>query len=87
MVDNGDGAKKIWISEANMKVQNVCMDGFCATEQRQAELIKEAIDTWRSYPWAGVMTMYNYFGDPSFSLVRSDWSPTPAWFALRDYGK
>ena len=25
--------------------------------------IKEAIDAWRSYPWAGVMTMYNYYGD------------------------
>ena len=86
MVENGDGAKKIWASEANMLVESQCIDGFCATEQRQAEMIKEAIDAWRSYPWAGVMTMYNYYGHDGLSLVRSDWSPTPAWFALRDYG-
>ena len=84
MVDNGDGAKTIWVTEANMKLQDVCIDGFCATEQRQAELVKEAIDAWRSYPWAGVMTMYNYYGDTDFSFVRSDWSPRPAWYALRD---
>jgi hypothetical protein len=85
MVDNGDGDKKIWASEANMLVQNQCIDGFCATEARQAAMIKEAVDAWRSYPWAGVLTMYNYYGHDGLSLVRGDWSPTPAWYALRDY--
>jgi hypothetical protein len=85
MVDNGDGDKKIWASEANMLVQNQCIDGFCATEARQAAMIKEAVDAWRSYPWAGVMTLYNYYGHDGLSFVRSDWSPTPAWYALRDY--
>ena len=87
MVDNGDGAKKIWASEANMLVQGACIDGFCATEKRQAEMVKEAIDAWRSYPWAGVITMYNYYGHDGFSFVRNDWSPTPSWYALRDYAK
>ena len=85
LVDNGDGDKKIWATEANMLVQSDCIDGFCATEKRQAEMIKEAADAWRSYPWAGVMTLYNYYGHEGFSFVRNDWSPTPAWFALRDY--
>ena len=85
MLDNGDGDKKIWATEANMLVQTDCIDGFCATEKRQAEMIKEAADAWRSYPWAGVMTLYNYYGHEGFSFVRNDWSPTPAWYALRDY--
>lgn len=87
MVDNGDGDKKIWASEANMLVQSACIDGYCATEKRQAEMIKEAIDAWRSYSWAGVLTMYNYYGHDGFSFVRGDWSPTPSWYALRDYAK
>jgi hypothetical protein len=85
MSANGDASKRIWATEANMLVQSQCIDGFCATEQRQAELVKEAIDAWRSYSWAGVLTLYNYHGHSGMSLVRDDWSPTPAWYALRDY--
>lgn len=85
LVENGDGAKKIWGTEANMVVQSQCIDGFCATEARQGELIKDAVDAWRSYSWAGVLMLYNYYGHNGLSFVRSDWSPTPAWYALRDY--
>jgi len=84
MVAAGDGDKKIWATEANMRVQNQCVDGFCSTLQRQADLLTEAYTTWRSYPWAGVMFVYTYWNDPNgWSLVNPDWSPTPAWNAYK----
>jgi hypothetical protein len=85
MVANGDGDKKIWATESNMRIdQNTCVDGSCATPQRQAELLTQAYTAWRSYPWAGVMFTYTYWNDPGgWSLVNSDWSPTPAWNAYK----
>jgi hypothetical protein len=84
MVANGDGDKKIWATEANMRVQDLCIGVYCATAQRQADMITQAYTTWRTYSWAGPMFVYTYWNDPGgWSLVNSDWSPTPAWNAYK----
>jgi hypothetical protein len=83
MVANGDGDKKIWGTESNMKLSSTCVDGFCATPQRQADMITEAFASWKSYPWAGVLFTFTYHGDAPWQLTNNDWSPTPAWTAFQ----
>jgi len=83
MVANGDGDKKIWGTEANMKLSSTCVDGFCATPQRQADMITEAFASWKSYSWSGVLFTFTYHGNAPWQLTNDDWSPTPAWGAFK----
>lgn len=85
MEANGDGNKKIWATETGSQVGVTWDCCGTTTEQRQAELLKEAFDLWRSYPWAGGLMIYNYNGEGGWSLTRDDWSPRPVWHAFRDY--
>jgi hypothetical protein len=82
MIANGDGHKKIWATETNMKVQAETRDGFTADEARQAALLKEAFATWKAYPWSGVFCLYNWRNHyPDFSLRRPDGTVRPAYAA------
>jgi hypothetical protein len=84
MTANGIGHKPIWATETNMVVQDVTLDGFTATEQRQADMITEALTVWRSYPWAGQFFLYNYQHDyPRYSLRRPDGTLRPAYAAYK----
>jgi hypothetical protein len=68
--------KTIWATECNMVVSpDNGIDGFEATEARQAELVEEAFAAWCSYDWAGVFCLYNFQSDyPRYSLRRPDGS-------------
>ena len=85
MVANGDGSKKIWATETGALVGVTWSCCGTTTEGAQAQLLREALDLWLSYPWAGGFMYYNYRGHQGWSLTRDDWSPRPAWFAYRDY--
>jgi polysaccharide biosynthesis protein PslG len=84
MEANGDGAKKIWATETGALVGVTWSCCGTTTEAAQADLLREALDLWRGYPWAGGLMYYNYHSDHGWSLTRDDWSPRPAWFAYRD---
>ena len=85
MVANGDASKKIWATETGALVGVSWSCCGTTTEAAQAQLLREALDLWLSYPWAGGFMYYNYRGHQGWSLTRDDWSPRPAWFAYRDY--
>lgn len=79
MLDNGDGSRKIWISEYGAPTNRV-------SEARQADFITDMISTWQELPYAGPLLLYttrdlNSSGrndDDRFGVYRSDWVPKPA---------
>jgi hypothetical protein len=97
MVRNGDAAKVIWISEM---AWNVAPEGMFnpygrVTEEQQARYAVEAYQrAQREWPWVGVIN-YWFFkraGDGErgeawyyFRLLEPDFTPLPAFGALRDY--
>jgi hypothetical protein len=66
------------------------------TEAEQAQFLVRAFQLARSWGWVGPMFVWNLNFGPvtgprdekaAFGLVRPDWSPRPAYFALRDMPK
>jgi hypothetical protein len=89
MVDNGDGAKKIWATEFGAPTNGP--SGSFVSESDQADQVTVGFAKWRSYDWAGPLFWYaardagtatdtreNFFG-----IVRSDFSAKPALAAYR----
>ncbi|MFL0242853.1 cellulase family glycosylhydrolase [Mycobacterium sp. SMC-17] len=66
----GDGNLKIWISEFGASTNDV-------SEQTQADLIKNLIDTWQTY--AGPVFIYTaqdgVAGADGFGIYNADWTP------------
>jgi hypothetical protein len=95
MIANGDTAKKIWATEANMLIQNDDIDGFSATEPRQAAMLPVVLDEWGAFTWSGPFFYYNYQdhnggvdslgNEGGFSMKRSNGTLRPAYAAYRDY--
>jgi hypothetical protein len=79
MTANGDGAKKIWATEYG----NATPDW--TDETGQASRMSQAMVAWKSFPWAGPLFTFNLWDTHGsiFGLLRSDWSPRPAWFAFQ----
>ena len=106
MVANGDGNKQIWATEygaptggdTNRDGASTCdADGVvlanedrCVTEQRQADLLTEAVALWQSYSWSGPLFVYSFQDlqtgaaslEGNFGLVRTDGTPKPAHAAF-----
>jgi polysaccharide biosynthesis protein PslG len=82
MVANADEAKQIWATEWGAPTDEV-------SEQRQAELIREAFPKWRSFAWAGPLFVYQLRdeGAERFGLTGPDWSEKPAAQAFREMVK
>ncbi len=66
------------------------------SEAEQAQYLVDAFNLARSWGWVGPMFVWNLNFAPvagpqdekaAFSLVRADWSPRPAYEALRAMGK
>jgi hypothetical protein len=84
MTANGDGDKKIWATESGSDL--VKDDG--GDETRQATHLATAMKAWLTYPWAGQFMVYSYKQAlEGYNLVRSDWSPRPAWYAFQSAPK
>jgi len=84
MVANGDGAKKIWITEFGAPSRL----GFAA----QSEAITQALAAADNMSWIGAIYIYTWRDtNNSFGLQTSDGSPKPAYYvllaALRDKTK
>ncbi|MGZ6791231.1 MAG: hypothetical protein ACXVGQ_15095, partial [Mycobacteriaceae bacterium] len=88
MVNNGDGVKKIWLTEFGAPT------GFgvpSVSEQQQANIIADGLSYFPSLGFTGPVFVYNIRDtrtgstDPeqNFGLVRTDWSPKPAYTTLQ----
>ncbi|HEU5316990.1 MAG TPA: cellulase family glycosylhydrolase [Chloroflexota bacterium] len=98
MVRYGDTGKKMWLTEFGWCTANPAPGyEYCAanTEQQQADYLVRAYAMARvTYPWVGAMFVWNLnFAalpdiaptdeKPPFSIIRRDFSPRPAYTALR----
>ena len=102
MSANGDAYKKIWITEYGAPTDGpgiiATVDGFNAgthpdhvTEDLQARMVTNSVNTLTSYSWAGPLFWYTYKDsgtDPAdaenfYGLLRRDGSKKPAYDALR----
>ncbi len=86
MTVNGDGWRQIWGTETGPPT------GFCAgcvTEQTQVQWLEQEWVRWQGWGWAGPLFWHagrdgaTGSGDPeeNFGLLRSDFSPKPAFHA------
>jgi hypothetical protein len=91
MVDNGDGAKDIWITEFGSPTSGVTGDGH-VTEARQSSIMVDAMTQWASVAWAGPFCVFEFrdygtdVADKSdwFGLVSNDYKHRkPAYFAYQ----
>lgn len=87
MIEHGDTAKKIWVTEFGAPVST---DGI--SEAEQAKLATIAVARWKTYPWAGNFYWYSLSDDCTdiaerecrFGALRYDYSARPAYQALKD---
>jgi YVTN family beta-propeller protein/VCBS repeat-containing protein len=84
MVANGDGNKKIWVTEYGQP-------SAYAGDTVQAAYLADFLRAWRDLDYAGpafIHTLRDYpNSDPnqaSFGLFRQDWSPKPVWYTVQD---
>lgn len=68
----GDGNLRIWISEFGASTNDV-------SEQTQADLIKNLIDTWQTLAYAGPLFIYTaqdgVAGADGYGIYNADWTP------------
>jgi hypothetical protein len=89
MQSNGDGAKKIWLTEYGNYNGTASGAVDIAT---QAYLAKLAIRMKRAIPYAGPLFFYDYLDDgtdladseDNFGLTYADGNHKPIWVAIRD---
>ncbi len=72
MTQYGDGLKKIWISEFGASTNDV-------SQQTQADLIKNLLDTWQTIAYAGPVFIYTAQdgvpGADGYGIWNADWTP------------
>jgi polysaccharide biosynthesis protein PslG len=56
MVDNGDGDKKIWITEFGAPTSGPNP----VTQEKQAQIMHDAYQLWSTYSWAGPLCWFDY---------------------------
>jgi len=91
MIANGDGDKKIWLTEFGLPTNGPDSTRF-VSEQVQSDTVVDAMREYKNLNWAGPIFWYtlkdggittntieNFFG-----LVRFDWSRKPAFYTLKD---
>lgn len=97
MERNGEGDKPMWLTEFGWNTSPAPTDGddFAryVTEDQQAGYIMQAFDIGRSYDWMGVMFVWNLNFQVTttgpndkkwgYGVLRRDWSPRPAFEALK----
>jgi polysaccharide biosynthesis protein PslG len=100
MVQNGESSKKVWFTEFGYCSSATPPAGYeyckSLTAQNQADFLVQAFQKARSLDYVGGMFVWNLnfaVAVPStdekwgFSVLRDDWSPRPAYFALAQMAK
>jgi O-antigen/teichoic acid export membrane protein len=89
MVANGDGQKKVWITEFGAPTNGPNKVGEYISEAQQAHILTEALLISKSYTWAGPFFWYDYrdggtstnSSENFYGLVRYDGSHKPSYDA------
>ena len=89
MAANGDGYKQIWGTETGPPT-GPC--GRCVSEATQAKWLAEETLIWRSWPFTGPLFWHagrdaatgSNVPDENYGLLRSDFSPKPAFAVATD---
>jgi polysaccharide biosynthesis protein PslG len=101
MEQNGESGKKMWLTEFGWDSSSVVVPGYeyaqYVSEDQQAQYLTRAFALGKSYPWMGVMFVWNLnfqvtTNNPSdekygWGILHSDWSPRPAYTALKNMQK
>jgi len=99
MEDAGEGNTKMWLTEFGWTTANQAKGyeyGAFVSEQQQAQYLVRAFELGKSYPWMGVMFVWNLnfatITQPSdekypWAVLKSDGSPRPAYTALKTMPK
>lgn len=90
MVNNGDGAKKIWGTEFGYHTGNADIGGV--TQAQQAQFVTDAYTRWRSWSYTGPLMWYDYQDlgtDPTdreqnFGLKLYNGTNKPAWQSYKN---
>jgi len=88
MIANGDGAKKIWLTEFGAPTGAAPLS---ITEPAQAQFVTDAYATVGRCPWAGPAFLYSFRdrstdvsnADNAFGIIRYNWAPKPAFWAYK----
>lgn len=86
---NGDGYKKIWLTEYGAPTNGLPGQTF-VSEGAQANLFAGAINTARSYPWSGPLFFYNYKDrnvvntEGYFGIRRLNGTAKPCYAAIQE---
>ncbi len=95
MEDAGEGGTKMWLTEFGWTTTNQAKGyeyGKAVSEEQQAKYLARAFELGKSYPWVGTMFVWNLnfsvITPPSdekypWAVLKSDWSPRPAYTALK----
>ena len=101
MEQNGESGKKMWLTEFGWDSSANPPDAYkyaaYVSEDQQAQYLTRAFALGKSYPWMGVMFVWNLnfqvtTNNPSdekygWGILHSDWSPRPAYTALKNMQK
>ena len=69
MVQNGDAAKPIWITEVGAPTAGT----NSVTEAEQRAILHDAFDLWQTYSWGGVMCWFTYQDKGTDTTTHKDW--------------
>ncbi len=107
MEQNGESAKKMWLTEFGWDSSSVAVPNYqyaqYVSEDQQAQYLMKAFALGKSYPWMGVMFVWNLnfsytlqaakggdaVNDEKFgwSVLKGDGSPRPSYTALKNMAK
>ncbi len=99
MEDAGEGNTKMWLTEFGWTTANQAKGyeyGTFVSEQQQAQYLVRAFELGKSYPWMGVMFVWNLnfatitqASDEKYpwAVLKSDGSARPAYTALKNMPK
>jgi len=101
MEQNGESGKKMWLTEFGWDSNPTVVPGYeyspYVSEDQQAQYLTRAFDLGKSYPWMGVMFVWNLnfqvtTSGPSdekygWGVLHSDGSPRPSYTALKNMAK
>jgi hypothetical protein len=96
MANNDDGDKPVWVTEfgwsSTPNPAQTTKFARYVSEQQQADYITQALDIGFSYTWMDVMFVWNLNFQVTtqqqdekwgFGILRPDWSPRPAFNAIK----
>ena len=101
MEQNGESGKKMWLTEFGWDSNPTVVPGYeyspYVSEDQQAQYLTRAFALGKSYSWMGVMFVWNLNFEVTTSgqtdekygwgVLHSDWSPRPAFTALKNMPK